>query len=825
MQFAIKKISNNLIKLLYIFYIFLYTYFFLEFISIYVISEFINDVFILNLDYKLIINYINDFNKFFILILILSYTTWFLFLLFCANKIIGIKTIILFLITTLLFFIMFYGDFFKSKYRLLKDSFIENKVASMKLDNLDRNFYDKSILKSRGEKNIIFIFLESFEEMFIDDYPELTTNLNILKKKYNYHSLIQNRSSFTTGSIYSFLTGLPPRFGTIFEPSDTIFSDVNSFNFINLGDVLKTANYNMTYILANSNDGGMSEIINASNFKTISNKQLISKKNTIYKLPTHHDYDVFNQAKETISLNIKENKKFAVFINTLDTHFPNGRQDGRMEKILNKKINSFDNPMEFSIMSTDYLIGDFMDYLETNNILDNTVFYITPDHRMMGKNKIIKRKKNDRDLYLLTNAELFETERKLLQSDLTKIFISGSKISTSTKFFDFLKYNNEEISSIELNDLNINKKKHKKLNLKNDGLNIYLYDDRNLVFQTKLRMSNYNLVFDSNFILTKIINEPNNKCNEFKNRTIKNPITLCININSNSEVNSYLTNFTNFWISLNDNFFISNEFIKNIIDKNNEIFIPKKSIFYKDKRKSIKNISKAILNKDRFILHAGGSVDGHIMTNSLDSLNSNYDKGYRYFELDILKTADGSYVAVHDWASWITNSLKYKKIPTHSEFMSTKIKSRFEPLDFDSINDWFKKRNDAYLITDKIDDVDFVYQNFYDKNKVIMELFNIDNIKKAIKYDMNFLINWRIVPDLKKDHPDLIKKIKFAAVSYITPKSTIDFLNKNNIKSYVFHLNKTKVDNPEEYIMCNKLDDFYGIYVDQADFVKKINCS
>ena len=43
-------------------------------------------------------------------------------------------------------------------------------------------------------------------------------------------------------------------------------------------------------------------------------------------------------------------------------------------------------------------------------------------------------------------------------------------------------------------------------------------------------------------------------------------------------------------------------------------------------------------NKSKFIAHGGGEIKGDIYTNSLESLNYNYDLGVRYFELDIFET-------------------------------------------------------------------------------------------------------------------------------------------------------------------------------------------
>lgn len=69
----------------------------------------------------------------------------------------------------------------------------------------------------------------------------------------------------------------------------------------------------------------------------------------------------------------------------------------------------------------------------------------------------------------------------------------------------------------------------------------------------------------------------------------------------------------------------------------------------KNKQKAIALFSKDV---DRFIAHAGGAVQGKTYTNSLEALNASYKKGFRLFELDIIKTSDGEFVAAHNWNLW-----------------------------------------------------------------------------------------------------------------------------------------------------------------------------
>lgn len=60
------------------------------------------------------------------------------------------------------------------------------------------------------------------------------------------------------------------------------------------------------------------------------------------------------------------------------------------------------------------------------------------------------------------------------------------------------------------------------------------------------------------------------------------------------------------------------------------------------------------VNVDWFIAHAGGKIDAFIYTNSKNALN--YKKGFRLFELDIIKTNDDRFVVALDWNNWLSQT-------------------------------------------------------------------------------------------------------------------------------------------------------------------------
>ena len=114
-------------------------------------------------------------------------------------------------------------------------------------------------------------------------------------------------------------------------------------------------------------------------------------------------------------------------------------------------------------------------------------------------------------------------------------------------------------------------------------------------------------------------------------------------------------------------------------------------------------------DKKRYIAHAGGEILGNTYTNSLEALNNSYKNGFRYFELDMIVTADNYIVASHDWEMWASQTnFKGKLPPTLEEFKKYKILDKFTALDYKDINIWFSDHKDAYLITDKIEDVSLI---------------------------------------------------------------------------------------------------------------------
>lgn len=567
----------------------------------------------------------------------------------------------------------------------------------------------ENIESSKG-KNIIILSLESLEKAFLTEkYSALTPNLNKLKKEWNYFDLEQNLGSeWTSGSLYTYLTGFPAFFGV---GANDIFGNSHYSDISSVSHVLKKANYTTTYLNGNTDFSGTIDILNTLQFDKIIDDKSVPKSGfeSMYGL---RDKDLFELAKMEIDNNQDVNQPFALFISTTDTHFPNGYYDSRMESVISEK----DSDLEFMVAALDYMIGDFISYLERENLLENTIVYIFPDHLKMGSPVIFKGT-GKRGLYLITNSNELSNYHKqtetLYQIDLPKMILQGAQINHNLKFLsDYIKGNKNE----------------------------YIKDNIQL--------------------LTEINTSGIHRAGEKTIRSI--------------------------------------EVSKNYLD-------------YK-------------IDNSRFIAQSGGKINGYVYTNSREALDYNYENGFRMFELDILQTIDGEYVAAHDWKHWsgITN-YDGELSPSKIDFMNTKIYGEFSPLDMDGINEWFSSHKDAILITDKVNDPIRFSKEFMFKDRLMMKLFDYNSLQDGVRSGIlsampsQFILNEITAEKIKSLAKNGVKDIAISRGFIKGNKNILKEFKNNNIRVYMDNVN-TITGIREEYVVKYEMDFIHGIFADEWSF-------
>lgn len=228
-------------------------------------------------------------------------------------------------------------------------------------------------------------------------------------------------------------------------------------------------------------------------------------------------------------------------------------------------------------------------------------------------------------------------------------------------------------------------------------------------------------------------------------------------------------------------------------------------------------------SNDRYIAHAGGAVDGVKSTNSKEALDQNYKKGFRLFELDIITTSDGKFVAAHDWKMW-ARFTDYKGVlpPSHNVFMKHKIYGDYTTLDMKGINDWFAAHSDAILITDKLNEpIEFANQ-FLDKKRLIMELFSEMSVEEASQNGIRPMISQETLLRMNVDKLNFLKvnDVRHVAVSrrIIARETELMLqLKEQGIKVYVYNVNFDP-GKDEKYVQENEIGLIYGMYADKWVF-------
>ncbi|ULO04743.1 glycerophosphodiester phosphodiesterase [Paenibacillus sp. 19GGS1-52] len=235
--------------------------------------------------------------------------------------------------------------------------------------------------------------------------------------------------------------------------------------------------------------------------------------------------------------------------------------------------------------------------------------------------------------------------------------------------------------------------------------------------------------------------------------------------------------------------------------------------------------------ENEFIAHALGGIDGSIYTNSYDAFISNYHRGYRLFEVDLLQTGKGEFIARHDWSQKLQPDLSDQKshMFTMSQFENSLILGKFQPLALNDILHLMQEYPDFNLIIDtKANNKESIqYQFEYLVNeairtdaslleRIIPEIFNpemYDAVMKIYPFPNKIYSLYKsnnsaasIVKFVQDNHISVVAMPTLRA--FINP-NLVHTLNKIGVKSYVHTVNNI--------VMMKLLQSMgvHGFYTDQ----------
>ena len=748
---------------------------------------------------------------------------------------------------------------FKNISEISSIHFAKQKGFNDGLSQLNLEDYTlKENITAKAGKNIIVILLESVEEAYLkDNLGHLTPNLREMSDTMTYYNMKPAEgSNYTIGAVYTYLTGLPHFFK---NHGNEVFGESVSLKVSSISNALDKAGYTQEYLLGNADFAGTRKMLNLFDIDVKSELDFDPK----YKIDYwgFHDKDLFEIAHKEIK-KLKEKKQpFAYYISTISTHPPNGIFDQRMTD----EVSPQKSMMEFMVAATDLHVKKLVDFLQEEGLLENTALYIIPDHLLMGtSSRVINDFDLPRDLFVLTNTEAqsFDPANSIYQIDVPKLILEGAGVEHNMVFLadkikgdkgEFISSNKTYIT--QLNEASL-------VSLKKEVPALSKAD------KNKPRKKTESTIYLESKVLKDADNPPRSFVHVgMKEFELKRGVNLFLNESGTYELENFdtyeneevvmqllqkLTNLVkddrHFFLTVHDS--AGDELLKKAASfeaigfgvlatlKNRQAYIAHSNFGYSSELKHHKEltierpfnptsptrtqtaIDDNAKDVDRMIAHAGGIVEGTTYTNSLEALERSYKNGFRLFELDIIKTKDGHYVAYHNWKLWRDKTGFSGAIPPNlNTFKENKVEGGFTSLDMDDINNWFSKHKDAILITDKINDPDDFIPKFIDRDRLMMELFSFEAVEKAQALKIKDAI---LTGDLL-DHigADKVKELQKRNISKVATsirkvgaqKDLYKKIMDAGIKVYAYHINVDPFRD-EAYMVREAMDYCYGLYAD-----------
>ncbi len=143
-----------------------------------------------------------------------------------------------------------------------------------------------------------------------------------------------------------------------------------------------------------------------------------------------------------------------------------------------------------------------------------------------------------------------------------------------------------------------------------------------------------------------------------------------------------------------------------------------------------------------FIAHAGGAIDGSTYTNSREAIELAIKNGFKFIETDLITTTDGHLFAAHDWKFFnetLTGRPDLGEQPASlAEAKSRKILGKYTPVDMADLREIFAENDSIHLVTDKTADYRRLVDSFPFADRLIVEVFTVDQYLKALEAGIRY---------------------------------------------------------------------------------------
>ena len=226
--------------------------------------------------------------------------------------------------------------------------------------------------------NLIFLYLESVSlpVLYSQKWPQLMPNLRQLN---DAHAFVEN---FNTSSYITIEGIVNTQCGTLFpfrKGSESLASDDGLAQRMPcLGDVLHLAGYEQIYLGgANLNFAGKGSFLSHHGYGTVIGQKEFAEQGILEREGTWgvSDPDLFDYSLKTIKQLKESNRPFNLTLLSIGTHTPGYRYEecDAFAASSDRFLNAFH--------CTDQLVGQWVESLRQQGLLDGTLLVITGDHR------------------------------------------------------------------------------------------------------------------------------------------------------------------------------------------------------------------------------------------------------------------------------------------------------------------------------------------------------------------------------------------------------------------------------------------------------------
>ncbi len=574
-------------------------------------------------------------------------------------------------------------------------------------------YYRKPQIKASGSerKNLVFIYAESLERTYFDEslFPGLMTNLRNLESKSIHFSDIRQLpgTGFTLGGMTASQCGIP-----LVTPSNgNSMSGMDKFlpSAVCLGDLLKSEGYFLSYMGgADLNFGGKGKLFKTHGFQEVLGKKALFKD---LKDPSYlsawgvYDDSLLDMAYQRFVSLSQDEKNFGLFLLTLDTHQPKGHLSRSCTDL---RYGDGSNPMLNAVACSDQLLADFINKIAASPGAEKTVIVLMSDHLAM-KNKAsdLLNKGVRKDLLMI-----FEPG----EDQAREVKMTGSTLDVGVTTLPFIGFRG---------DIGLGR------NLLNPSEQEQVKEIRKFLPQWKTQSSSF---WDFPKIRKSLAIDPAEETLRIDDRTFRIPILI--------EANDRLETTLRFQFNRNATQKTLIQYLEEMDDHTDFILVDKcwntKQLVpglggggycfiagrpgaYTETRRlsgktswSAEEIRQMLRppqvdaqKQSAFVVHrvahAGGGIRGRSYTNSIDALNYNFKRGFRYFDLEFSMTTDGQIVCLHDWekifkSSFGIDSTGPLSLKEFAELVATR--SEFTNCTLDSLADWMREHPSSSVITD-----------------------------------------------------------------------------------------------------------------------------